>query len=960
MVFARDIDLSEDESNIVKGSSSTAFLFAFTLLVLACAIVIWNAWQRMDSETSHQIQLAKQDVNGTSSAITQSVKELRRAVTLFAEREIILLNRLANDSEDLDAYDLLVDKTKKVFPDAFAVTLADAQGTPYMDDFDGHIVEICQRDIKQFAENKIPPNIVIHPNPITYHIDIMVDIELPNSRRNIFFVSFIPHFISHILANSSLYGHKLVLVNKNRKGLREITTKSSRQDLPEEAFYLSELENKNISYSLPVPETSWQLVDIIEPQLAQTKKTSLWFETVSVLLVLLIVSVLTFQRLRFANKKIIKQNNELMFQTDLLSEKQHLIEKEREQATSILEGMTDAFIILDKDNRILEMNTQAENIFQAKREEVKYKIFWDEIPEAVSAFYKKFIQNKNNQVVFEAEGLYAPTSKWLKLTAYPSKEYISLFFRDITVRYQREVALENSERRVRTILNTAVDAIITFNTHSIITSMNSSALKMFGYTENELLGLNVYSLMPDEYQNKVLDFKRVVAEETYSKVVELCACRNNGSIFPVEFTLGRMHLDDKISYVVIIRDISNRQKREALANKALIDKLEAENASKCKSVFLANMSHEIRTPLTSIIGFADTLLIEDLSDKERQQSVDTIIRSGNHLLNIINQILDLSKIEADKLEVENIAFSPFQLIDDITSLIKVLTDDKAIGFSVIYETEIPELIMSDPIRLKQILINLCSNAVKFTDEGNVCIYVKSDRKKETIQFSVEDTGIGLKHEQQEKIFDAFTQADISTTREYGGTGLGLTLSLQFVKMLGGELVLSSELNKGSCFKVIVPTGDLTDIKFIKNESAIKHVPSHNEAIMDKTDYVSGKVLIAEDTEDIQLLLKFYISKTGAEVHLVDNGKEAVNAVDDGGFDLIFMDMQMPVMDGLTAVSILREKGYQGPIIALTANALKKDRERCIAAGCDSYLSKPVARKELNAIVVQYLKDKAMN
>lgn len=944
-----------DSANLHKDFGRTALSYALGLLLIACLFLFWNAWQRIESENIHQAQLVAQAGNGTAAAISQNIVELRRAVKLFAGRESDLLETLVMNPNDFDAYDKLVSLTKEVFPSAFAVTLADNKGTPHIEDFDGYIVDVCQRDIRSFAEHHAPPEIVIHPNPFTYHIDIMVETTLPNLGPEIFFVSFEPDFIARILANSSLYGHTFLLLNQNRQNLKEITPAGSRQGLSEEQFFLSEEELRHVKFSTHVPQTAWTLVDLEDPKLASRNLAATWTESLSLFAILLLGTLFTLKRLRRAERHILKQNAALISQAEQLSSHRQTIEKERAEVVGLLEGMTDAYLVVDLDFKLLKINSQAERIFHVTRDAVRNHNFWDTFPELTSGFYKKVQQARDTNRIVETEGTYPPTHKWLKLTAYPSDGHISLFFRDITERRERENAVRNSEKRLRAILDTAVDAIITVDSSGAISSANKATEQLFGYSNAELVGLEVGNLVPQDIHStqdmEIVRLIRMGTPEALGKVIEYSGRHRNGTIFPVEWSTGEMQLDDVRYFVAIIRDITRRKQSEENAHQALIAKLEAESASKSKSAFLANMSHEIRTPLTAIIGFAETLLDDDQNEIDRTKTTQTIIRSGRHLMNIINQILDLSKIEADKLEIENIEVRPFQILNDVTALAGALANEKGLEFTVNVEGPLPEVIHSDPIRLKQILINLCSNAIKFTEHGYVRVNVSCDQHNEALFFSVEDTGIGLTTEQKEKIFDAFTQADASTTRKYGGTGLGLTLSRQLARLMGGDITIVKTGAAGSCFRVSVATGPLREVQFTHSLPSIEEeslVPAQ------QPEKVTGYILVAEDTADLQKLLTLYIKKTGADIKVVGNGKEAVDAAFGTTFDLIFMDMQMPVMDGLTAVKLLRDKGYTAPIVALTANAMQQDRERYLAVGCNEFLSKPVDRKQLHETIFRYL------
>jgi len=384
--------------------------------------------------------------------------------------------------------------------------------------------------------------------------------------------------------------------------------------------------------------------------------------------------------------------------------------------------------------------------------------------------------------------------------------------------------------------------------------------------------------------------------------------------------------------------------------------VQAAAATRSKSAFLANMSHEIRTPLTAIIGFAETSLYSNQSMEDRHRAITTIIRSGKHLLQIINDILDLSKIEANQLEMERVSLSPFHLLTEIDPFVRPKAEEKGIVFGVNYQFPLPEKIKSDPLRLKQILLNLCSNAVKFTDQGHVHINVSVNSIDESMTFEVVDTGIGMNTPQMEKIFEPFKQADSSTTRKYGGTGLGLSLSKQLATGLGGTLTAESEPGFGSHFKLTIATGPIAEVALVYDEL---HIPVPEQATIEPlpSESLVGTVLLAEDNLDNQQLLSLLLRRLGAEVTLADNGRIAVEKAEAGDFDLILMDMQMPEMDGLQATRLLREHGYDKPVVALTANAMNEDKNRCLDAGCNDFLTKPIEKKQFYEVVVSYLRSR---
>jgi signal transduction histidine kinase/DNA-binding response OmpR family regulator len=382
-------------------------------------------------------------------------------------------------------------------------------------------------------------------------------------------------------------------------------------------------------------------------------------------------------------------------------------------------------------------------------------------------------------------------------------------------------------------------------------------------------------------------------------------------------------------------------------------------ANQAKSMFLANMSHEIRTPMTAIQGFTDLLLDARLDSSRRLNYVQTIRRNGDHLLRLLDDILDFSKIEAGKMEVESIACSPGDIVNDVASLMRVRASAKQIMFDIRFASPVPKTIRSDPTRLRQILANLIGNAIKFTERGGVHVRVSvigPAGPRPLLRVEVEDQGPGISADEQSRLFRSFTQADPTTTRKHGGTGLGLAISQRLASMLGGEIEVSSEVGKGSVFVLEVPTGPLDGVEMI---AELHESGTDTTALPAPELQLHGKVLLAEDGIDNQILIATYLRLSGLEVVVVDNGRLAVEAAlravgENQPFDIVFMDMQMPELDGYGATAKLRAAGYRGIIVAVTAHALAEDRSRCITAGCDDYLSKPIVRGRLREVLGRHL------
>lgn len=381
-------------------------------------------------------------------------------------------------------------------------------------------------------------------------------------------------------------------------------------------------------------------------------------------------------------------------------------------------------------------------------------------------------------------------------------------------------------------------------------------------------------------------------------------------------------------------------------------RLTAEAANQTKSQFLANMSHEIRTPLGAIMGFASLLKDPDIGRDQLEGFVDVIERNSNQLLRIIDDILDLSKVEAGMLAVEHIDFSLPELITDFSSLMGLKAREKGIGFNSRAVTPLPKIVNSDPTRLRQILMNVVGNALKFTERGSVEIRVQFHQGR--LIFEVEDSGRGISDDEATQLFRPFSQADSSITRKYGGTGLGLVLTRNLAQALGGTFELvRSEIGKGSVFRVEVAVEADPDSEFVTG-LGFQTVPPKSVAATGELAHM--KVLLVEDSPDNQALISIYLGRAGAQTDIASDGAQGVQMALLKDYDVVLMDVQMPVMDGLTAVRSLRAKGYQRPIIALTAHAMREERARCLEAGFNEFLSKPVARKDLIAILVPHRRE----
>ena len=435
--------------------------------------------------------------------------------------------------------------------------------------------------------------------------------------------------------------------------------------------------------------------------------------------------------------------------------------------------------------------------------------------------------------------------------------------------------------------------------------------------------------------------------------------KKDGQVFWADVTLTAIFDDDGrlVGISKVVRDLTEKKRADEELRRA---KEAAEEASRLKSAFLANMSHEIRTPLGAILGFTDLLKDPLLSSEDRTSYVNIIDRNGRSLIRLIDDILDLSKVESGKLTVERMEIRIRQLIAEVSGLFEVRARQKGIGFLASTLNEVPESIRTDPTRLRQILNNIIGNAIKFTETGKVEVvlgYRKDAKPFPQLEINIKDTGAGIPADRIQGLFEPFSQADVSTTRQFGGTGLGLALSRKLARQLGGELELKECPEGVGChFTVTVANhveehglgkadpGNQIDPKPVQLNG--KLTGTGNQGRSRELDGMN--VLLAEDSADNQFLIKTLLTRAGAKVTIAKDGMEAVQLAQADGFDVVLMDVQMPVLDGIDATKKLRESGYETPIVALTAHAMKEERDRTKEAGCNAHLTKPLQTEKLIA------------
>ncbi|WP_162274311.1 PAS domain S-box protein [Paenibacillus crassostreae] len=513
---------------------------------------------------------------------------------------------------------------------------------------------------------------------------------------------------------------------------------------------------------------------------------------------------------------------------------------------------------------------------------------------------------------------------------------------DVTDRKKVELELQETVERYTSLKKYNHDTVISLDLNGVIINSNGRAEELTGYSINELVGRNISKLIGDVHLESVLSYSlsNVTRENKNANIVHKLGHRVDVIATIVPIIIRELN----VGFYILIKDMTEHKR-------LLIEKETAESMSKAKDQFVTMMSHEIRTPITGLIGMGELLLETTQLDAQQREYVEIMRKSSDSLINIINDILDFSKIESGKIELQDVHLDVRECVTDTLNILSTIAEKKKIGMSAFINPNVPYVCMGDPERLKQVLINLIGNAVKFTFSGEISISVELTPRTDhnmDLKFLIKDTGIGIPQEKVKNLFEPFNQVDHILTRTHEGTGLGLTISKRLVELMGGELKLEESNEKGTTFvftihlKKTLNTTEITEPKF-PNDETPKGINSIH-------------ILIAEDNEINQLVLKIMLEKQGYTTNIVSNGHEVIQALADEHYDIIFMDIQMPGMNGFEVTAWIKEtipSNLCPIIIAVTANALKGDREKCLAAGMDNYLSKPIKLTALKEVIERY-------
>jgi PAS domain S-box-containing protein len=622
----------------------------------------------------------------------------------------------------------------------------------------------------------------------------------------------------------------------------------------------------------------------------------------------------------------------------------------------LIEVAPSAMIMIDEDGQILLANLQAERLFGYSKTELLDLKIESLVPDRFKSHHphlrKSFFAKPQNRAMGAGRELFGkrkdatelPIEIGLNPLDIKGKTYVLASIIDISER-------KKSEDRFRLAVEAAPNAMIMIDTDGKIVMVNKQTENLFLYERAQLLGQQIEALVPERFRHHHPHLRSGFAKDPKIRSMgagrDLYGRRSNGTEIPIEIGLTPVGEKPTLFVLASIIDITERKKNEQL----IAAKEAALEASRIKSQFLATMSHEIRTPLNGIVGLTNLLFNMEMSEHQKEHLIG-IRTSTDTLLSLINDILDLSKIEAGRMEIEITDFNVGQIISDAVSVISPAAKTKGLYLKTEIDESLPTWLKGDMAKLKQVLINLLGNATKFTDKGGITIRankITSSNGIVFVRFEVEDTGIGILEATKGHLFEVFSQGDNSTSRKYGGTGLGLSISKKLIEIMNGEIGVNGAPSHGSCFWITLSLSEGIEIK-----KALKQPKS----LVLRDQAKKFNVLVAEDNVINQKVALGTLKNFGIDGQVVGNGIEAIEILNRIPFDIVLMDCQMPEMDGFEATSKIRQSETPRiksiPIVAMTANVMQGDRERCLEVGMNDYISKPIDQNDLERILLRWL------
>ena len=710
--------------------------------------------------------------------------------------------------------------------------------------------------------------------------------------------------------------------------------------------------------SEPVLNGKWELIQLsysVSP--FNMSLFTLYVIITWVLLVLAALGVLSYVRLTATRKQV----------------------REGEEARKLLfEKHIDSVLVI-KDNLFINCNPASISMFGYSSKEEMIHVHPSQLSPERQSDGRLSLEKANEMIaIAEAKGSHRfywehvrkngqifPTEVFLTAAMLNGTPIVYTVLRDLTESVKSEKQRMQSELKFRTLFESSSDAVMLFSVDGFV-DCNNSTLEMFGYNDTcEFRGKSIADMSSQEHgddllSDSVLDEYISYVYEHGSKKFEWEFAKSSGVAFPVEVTLDRMEIGEEVFLQAVVRDITERKLAERRQNSYIAELKEAkdaafemmniaeasrsmlkevneslERANKAKSEFLANMSHEIRTPMNSILGFSE-MLIDSVTSEEQLDMARTINNSGKALMALMNEILDFSEIESNKMQLEIVDFDIRRMVKDVCDMVLPKVN-KGVVLSSNIGSDVSAGFKGDSKRIRQVLCNLLGNAAKFTESGEIQLnvnFVGTDGGFDVVHFAIMDTGIGIPREKQDYIFDAFHQVDGSMTRKYGGTGLGLSVSKKILELMGAELLFESEEGEGAVFffDLMLPSVQISDQETVTHGKVIQKVQGDVSILAVDDDIVNLK------------LFKKLLDKVGySNVDIVTSGQAALDKIDNVNYDIIFMDMQMPGMDGMETTRKIRGLGLSVPIIALTANAFESDRDACLDSGMDDYMTKPLKK-----------------